>query len=449
MLKVAVIGCGPAGIYAANALAEHGGTHIDIFDRVPTPFGLVRYGVAPDHPKIKSIVGTLTKMLQVDAVRFLGNVDVGRVLTLSEMHRHYDAVIIAVGAPIDRTLDIPGEGLPGSYSATDFVAWYSGHPDARFTDFSLAADSVAVIGGGNVALDVCRMLAKSAEDLSATDTPEDVLSVLRRSNIEDIHLLARRGPVQAKFTSKELAELGELEDVDVIVDPSELELDGRSCELAQSQRAIKRNLDILQEWATRQMSGRHRRVHLHFHTQPRRVLGDDGVTGLELEATHLDGNGRAVGTGVTHVLKAQMVLRSIGYRGVPTLGMPFDEECGTIPNVGGRVLRDGQLVPGEYVAGWIKRGPSGVIGTNKRDAAETVAALLADAAAGRLPSAPARDDDAVLTLLAERGSTVVGWAGWSAIDQAEITLGHALRRERSKINTRETLLKAARDALTT
>lgn len=441
MLRVVVVGSGPAGVYAAAALSRHGEVLVDVLDRLPAPYGLVRYGVAPDHEDIKSISATLRKVLEEPGVRFLGNVDVGRQITVEELHQHYDAVIVAAGAAVDRRLGIPGEALPGSFSATDFVAWYSGHPDAPIDYFTLTAGSVAVIGVGNVAIDVTRILAKSADDLRGTDLPDHVLHVLEASVVEDIHLIGRRGPVQAKFTTRELRELGELANADVLVDPSELDLDEDSHQRLEKEAVARRNLKVLQEWAERPLLGRPRRVHVRFLLRPVEVLGGTRVTGLRLERTRLDGTGNATATGEMSTLEAQMVLRSVGYRGLALPGVPFDEATGVIPNSSGRVLRDGVVATGEYVAGWIKRGPTGVIGTNKRDATETVTALLADAPA--LPRAPVRDPDALPHLLAERGVRVVTWQGWRAIERAETELGRVQGRERAKIADRESLLRAA------
>jgi len=443
MLRVAVIGSGPAGVYAVGALTERGDVLVDVIDRLPCPFGLVRYGVAPDHPKIKSISSALRKLIEHPAVRFLGNVEVGAHVTLEELHRHYDAVLFASGAAIDRRLAIPGEDLPGSFSATDFVAWYSGHPDAPVDRFLLDARAVAVIGAGNVALDVARMLAKSADELRTTDVPDHVLRGLDDSRVEDIHVIARRGPVQAKFTTKELREVGELANADVLVDPADLELDDASLARA-SEPVVRRNLEALREWAQRSPSGRPRRIHLRFRLRPVEVLGERCVTGLRLERTRLDPDGKAVGTGEIRTLDVQMVLRSVGYRGLPIAGMPFDERTGTVPNVAGRVLRAGRPISGEYVAGWIKRGPTGVIGTNKKDARETVTALLADATSS--PRAPVRDPDALPQLLAARGVSVVTWQGWCAIELAEAELGRAQGRDRLKIADRRMLLRAAAGA---
>ncbi len=444
MLRVAVIGSGPAGVYAAGALTQRGGVLVDVLDRLPCPFGLVRYGVAPDHPKIKSISAALATILQDPAARFLGNVEVGARITIEDLHRHYDALIVASGSAVDRRLGIAGEDLPGSFSATDFVAWYSGHPDAPTDRFVLDARRVAVIGAGNVAVDVTRMLAKSADDLRMTDLPHHVLKVLERSRVEDIYLIGRRGPVQAKFTTKELRELGELANADVLVEPDELELDEASRARLATEPVPRRNLEVLQAWSARPPAGRARRVYVRFLLRPVEVLGDDRVSGLRLERTRLDETGNLTGTGQTCTIDAQMVLRSVGYRGLPVPGLPFDDRAGVIPNAAGRVLRAGAVAPGEYVAGWIKRGPTGVIGTNKRDANETVAALLEDAPS--LPPAPIRDPDALLRLLAERGVSVVSWQGWAAIEIAEADLGRAQGRERAKIADRGALLRAASSA---
>ncbi len=441
MLRVAVVGSGPAGVYAAQALVRHGDVAVDVLDRLPAPYGLVRYGVAPDHEDIKSISATLRKVLEEPAVRFLGNVAVGREVTFEELHRHYDAIIVAAGAAVDRRMGIPGEDLPGSFSATEFVAWYSGHPDAPIDYFTLTARSVAVIGVGNVAIDVTRILAKTADDLRSTDLPDHVLQVLEASVVEDIHLIGRRGPVQAKFTTRELRELGELAGADVLVDPDELQLDEDSSARLEKEAVPRRNLKVLQEWAERPLLGRPRRVHVRFLLRPVEVLGETRVTGVRLERTQLDGTGNATPTGEISTLDAQMVLRSVGYRGSALPGLPFDDAAGVIPNSAGRVLRDGGVAPGEYVAGWIKRGPTGVIGTNKRDATETVTSLLEDAP--QLPPAPVRDPDAVLQLLAERGVSVVTWAGWGAIERAEVELGRLQGRDRVKIAEREALLRAA------
>jgi ferredoxin/flavodoxin---NADP+ reductase len=441
VLRIAVVGSGPAGIYAAEALTRAGDVSIDVVDELPCPYGLVRYGVAPDHPKIRSIVATLRTVLEHPDVRFLGNVRVGSDLTGEDLARYYDAVIVCTGAALDRRMGIPGEELPGSFSATEFVAWYNGHPDTPIDSFVLDARTAVVIGAGNVALDVARMLAKPAADLQLTDLPEHVLQELRRSPIREIHLIGRRGPVQAKFTTKELRELGELNDVDVVVDPRDLELDDFSEQALASSQSARRNLDALRGWAESSPADRSRRLHIAFWWRPVKVLGETRVTGLLVERTRLDAEGNAVGTGQTRQIDADVVFRSIGYRGTAIAGLPFDAAAGVVTNVAGRVQRDGVPVPGWYVAGWIKRGPTGVIGTNRRDAHQTVEALLEDASS--LPRAPYRELDAVTALLAERGVLVVTWDGWNAIDVAEVELGRGQGRDRARIVEREQLLQTA------
>jgi ferredoxin--NADP+ reductase len=443
MLRFAVIGSGPAGVYAAAGLVARGDVQVDVYDRLPCPFGLVRYGVAPDHVKMKAVSAALQKTLEHPDVRFLGNVELGRDLSVEDLHRHYDAFVLSQGAAVGRDLGIPGEDLPGSVSATDFVAWYSAHPDAAcpLPDGVLACRGVAVIGVGNVAIDLARVLAKTADELAATDVPDAVLDVLRDSAVEDIHIIGRRSAAHAKFTTKELKELGELSNADVIVDPADLGLDEEGERVIASQPVKARNLEVLRQWADREPEGRPRRIHMRFLHRPVEVVGDDRVTGLRLERTRLDEAGTAVGTGETVTLDVELVLRSVGYRGVPVPGMPFDERGGIIPNEAGRVLRDGETSTGEYVAGWIKRGPTGVIGTNKSDAHETVTALLEDA--GALPPAPERDPDAILGVLASRGAEVVVWDGWSAIDAAELALGPARGGTRVKIADRALLLRTA------
>ncbi len=442
MLRVAVIGSGPSGIYAAQGLIKRApdvdGVEVDVIDRLPCPYGLVRYGVAPDHEKIKSITLALRKVLETDGIRFLGNVDVGTDVSMEELHEHYDAIVFAYGAAIDRRLGIEGEELPGSFSATDFVAWYSGHPDTQIDRFTLDAKEVVVVGVGNVAVDVARILAKTHEDLRPTDLPDHVLHVLEASSVTDIHVLGRRGPAQAKFTTKELRELGELANADIIVREDELILDEASEQTIEKDAGQRRNLEIMRRWAEEKPSGKPRRIHLRFLVRPDAVLGTDRVEGVVAERTALDGTGNVKGTGELETIPAQMLLRSVGYRGQGLAGVPFDERSGTIPHDAGRVLRDGQPVGGEYVAGWIKRGPTGVIGTNKSDATETIASLIADAP--QLRKAPNRDPKALLALLAERGVDVVDWEGWVGIDEAEIALGQTQGRDRVKIAEREILL---------
>ncbi|GDY28521.1 FAD-dependent oxidoreductase [Gandjariella thermophila] len=442
-VRVAVIGSGPAGLYAADELCKHGGVTVDILDRLPCPYGLLRYGVAPDHLKMKSMELTLRKVFERPEVRFLGGVELGGELGVADLTQFYDAIVYATGSAADRRLNIPGEDLEGSLPATEFVAWYCGHPDAAVDRIRLDVRTAVVVGVGNVAVDVTRILAKTADELrEKTDIPDHVLDVLAASTITDIHMVGRRGPAQAKFTTKELRELGELANADVIVDPDELVLDEAAQAAVDADKVVRRNLDVLREWAQRPLSGRPRRIYLRFLRSPVAVLGTGRVEGVVLERNTLDPSGRVVGTGETETLPAQLIVRSVGYRGVPLPGVPFDERAGVIPHDGGRVLRDGTPAVGEYVVGWIKRGPTGVIGTNKSDAKETVATLLGDLDA--LPRAPHRDPDGIVDLLERRGARVVTWEGWQAIEAAERALGAAAGRNRVKITEREALLVAAK-----
>lgn len=431
-----MVGSGPAGVYATEALLA-AGCAVDVLDRLPAPFGLVRYGVAPDHPKIRSVAGTLAGVLRDPRVRFLGNVAVGRDVTVAELRANYDAVLVAIGAPVDRRLGIGGEDLPGSFSATEFVSWYCGHPDAPVDAFTLGASSVAVVGAGNVAVDVARVLLRSVEELRATDVPEHVVDVLAASRITDVHLIARRGATQTKITTVELRELGRLADADVAVaDPAELDLPADvEAGLDSVQR---RNLATLRDWAGRSPTGAGRRLHMHFHRRPVALTGDPAVGNLLVERTVPGPDGRVLDTGERFALPTQLVLRAVGYRGSALPGLPFDDATGMVPNTGGRVLTDAGPLPGVYVAGWAKRGPTGVIGTNKSDARESVAALLAD-----VPE-PADERGTVATLLADRGVEIVSWAGWELIDLAEMDLGRRRGRVRVKIADRSELLEAAR-----
>jgi ferredoxin--NADP+ reductase len=441
---VAVIGSGPAGLYAADELSKHDAVSVDVVDRLPCPYGLLRYGVAPDHLKMKSLETTLRKILERPRVRFLGGVELGVGISVEELREYYDAVVYATGSSVDRRLSIPGEDLPGSFSATEFVAWYCGHPDAEVDAFTLNARSAVVIGVGNVAVDVARILAKTAQELDATDMPDHVLTVLDESTVSDIYIVGRRGPAQAKFTTKELRELGELANADVVVDPAELVLDQAAKELVETNKTVRRNVETLQEWSTRSQQGRARRIHLRFLLAPVAVVGSGRVEAVRCERNELDGSGGVAGTGKTVTLPAQLLLRSVGYRGLPLPGVPFDERSGVIPNVTGRVQRHGSTATGEYVVGWIKRGPTGVIGTNKGDAKETIEQLLHDLDA--LPRASHREPDAIIDRLAQRSVGVVTWAGWQAIDAAEQALGVAAGRTRIKIADRAALLIAAAKA---
>ncbi len=450
-LRVAIIGAGPAGIFAADALTRQDDVpvSIDLIDRLPTPFGLVRHGIAPDHPKMRAIRETLHRSLDQPLVRFVGNVDIGVDLSLEELRKHVDAVIYTYGAALDRRLGIPGEELPGSLAATDVVAWYTGHPDAdreRVEAALAAARSVVVVGVGNVALDVARVLAREPSELESTDMPQHVLDVLAAAPVEQVTILGRRGPAQAAFTTQELRELDEMTAATVLVDPVDLELDPASEERAAADRVIGRNLGVLRGWAGHVLDAGRTPLLLRFFRRPVRLLGEGRVTGIEVERTAVDGDGRAVGTGELELLPADLVVRSVGYRGTPLPGLPVDERSGTVPHDGvGRVLRDGRPSAGEYVAGWIKRGPSGVVGTNKHDARETVDALLADAVDGTLAVRGAVDD--LVETLQARGAEPVLLEDWRAIDAAEVALGASRGRARTTMHEREALLAAVRAAV--
>jgi ferredoxin/flavodoxin---NADP+ reductase len=473
-LEVAVVGSGPAGIYTAEALikqvaalAPAGTVRVDVLDRLPTPYGLVRYGVAPDHPSIRSIADYLRGVLEHPDVRFLGGVHLGEDITREDLLASYDAVVYATGAMRDRRMGIPGEDLPGSYAATDFVNWYCGHPDSLAEEFTLDAESVAVVGVGNVAVDVARILARDPATLRSTDIPQAVLEALTASKVREVHMIGRRGAAQAKFTTKELRELGELADVDIEVRPDEIDLDafdptGQSAELAGSDRRVRGNLAVLRDWAARPAGTGGRRLAIRFWLRPAAIegtgvenpgvggpggerIGGEGagrVSGLTVERTRLDEQGRFTGTGEYETIPAQMVFRSVGYQSVPLDGVPFDENTATVPHAEGRVLGpDGAPLPGEYVAGWLKRGPTGVVGTNKSDAAGTVRSLLADLAVrgggarGGEENAPPRRP--FTEVLAARGVRPVSYVDWLRVETAEAELAAALDRgERVKIGDR-------------
>src|SRR5687768_13159448 len=435
-LRVAVVGSGPAGFYAAAALlASDLEVDVDVIERLPTPWGLVRLGVAPDHPNIKAVSRAFEKTALQPGFRFFGNVEVGRDVSPEELRGLYDAVVYAVGAQTDRMLGIPGEDLPGSWAATEFVAWYNGHPDFQDLSFDLSGERAVVIGNGNVALDVARMLALTPEELAPTDTTDAAIDAINGSGIREILVVGRRGPVQAAWTPVEVGELGELAGADVIVDPADLELDPASeAELAAAAPTVRRNVDHLRDYAARDGTGKPRAIRLRFFLSPAAILGDGKVEAIELVRNELVG-GRAVPTDERETVPCGIVFRSVGYHGVALPGVPFDERTGTIPNEGGRVQ------PGLYCAGWIKRGPSGVIGTNKKDATETVALLLEDARAGLLPQ---RGDGSLEELLEERGVEPVVYSGWELIDAAERAAGEPHGRPRVKLATWEELLAAAR-----
>lgn len=490
MLRVAVVGSGPAGLYTAEALVKQSAAlpsavrvKVDVLDRLPTPYGLVRYGVAPDHKSIKSVANYLRRVLENPDVRFLGGVHFGSDVTRADLLGAYDAVVYATGAMRDRQLGIPGEDLAGSFAATDFVNWYCGHPDVDPGAFTLDAESVAVIGVGNVAVDVARILARDVSELSATDIPEPVLDALRASKVREVHMIGRRGPAQAKFTTKELRELGELPGVSVEVSPEELALpgfdaSGESASLVELDRRVRGNLVAMNEWLAAGSagglgrepgagSGSGRKLRVRFWLRPVEVLQSPSraVDGVRLERTRLAADGTFEGTGEVETLDAQMLLRSVGYQSVPLAGVPFDTSSHVVPNVAGRVIGpSGDPLPGEYVAGWLKRGPSGVIGTNKSDATETVRALLADLAGGPDPVSeagavprpgllkfPDVDTESDVTpspldaALSGRGVLPVSYEEWLRIEAAEASLAKELGRgERVKLPGLEAIWSACR-----
>lgn len=448
-LRVAIVGSGPAGFYAAEALQKGvPGIAIDLIDRLPTPFGLVRGGVAPDHPKIKSVTRVFDRIATQPGFRYLGHVNVGTDVTVEELRARYHVLILCYGAETDRHLGIPGEQLAGSHAATEFVAWYNGHPDYATRAFDLTQREAAVIGIGNVAMDVSRILAKPTTVLAGTDLADHALQALAASEVNTIHLVARRGPVQAACTTPELRELGELEGVDVVVDPRDLELDPASeAELAAMEdRNPAKNLDVLREWAARPRTGAKRQVVLHFNASPVSLAGTDRVEGMTIVRNRLESDGKggvkAVATDETKALPVGLVFRSVGYKGKALAGVPFDDRRGVVPNIGGRVVEQADsttVVPGMYVAGWIKRGPQGIIGTNKLCATDTVTQVLADIAAGAVP-AVAADVSPIDTLLAERKVHVTSWADWQTLDKAEQERGAASGRPRVKITNVDEML---------
>ncbi len=447
-LRVAIIGAGPAGTYAADILSKAGiDVSIDIIERLPAPFGLVRYGVAPDHPRIKQIIVALANVLGRGDIRLLANVNIGTDLTLQDLREHYDAVIFATGSFHDADLDIPGIDLEGSYGAADFVSWYDGHPDVPRT-WPLTAKEVAVFGVGNVALDVARVLAKHPKDLLPTDIPANVYEGLLESPVTDVHVFGRRGPAQVKFSPLELRELGHVPDVDVIVYPEDYDFDEGSLAAIDGHHQTKQVVKTLTDWTLREPTGASRRIHLHFLQAPHEVLGEDGkVTGVRVERTELTGDGNAKGTGVFIDYPVQAVYRAVGYWGTEIEGVPFNSAKGVIANVGGRVVGEGgEQVPGFYTTGWIKRGPVGLIGSTKSDAAETIENLVADADALFAASEAGPEQlspDNVLTLLKSRGVPVVQWKDWEVLDAHERATGEAQERERVKVVPRDEMTDIA------
>jgi ferredoxin--NADP+ reductase len=465
-LRVAIIGAGPAGIYAGNILAtKYPEVDIDLFDSLPAPYGLIRYGVAPDHPRIKGIVNSLHEMLDGGQVRFYGNVEFGKDLKLGDIKEHYHAVIFATGAIKDAELNIPGVELEGSYGAADFVAWYDGHPDYPRT-WPLNAQQVAVLGNGNVALDVARVLGKHADDMLSTDIPANVYAGLKESPVTDVHVFGRRGPAQIKFTPIELRELGEIEDVDIVLYDEDFP-DGWFNEEAEGiTNQHKVMARIIQSWRDEQVersaavadgtaTAASRRLHLHFFSSPVEITGATKVESIKFERTELNEDGASVhGTGQFVEYPVQAVYRAIGYFGSELPEVPFNEKYGVIRNEGGRVINtDGTQVPGLYATGWIKRGPVGLIGHTKSDATETIDNLLADLIAlensGNLSDPATADSATLLKTLAERGVKYTDWAGWQKLNAHEIALGAAdtshVERERVKVVDRDEQVSISRN----
>ena len=446
-LRVAIFGSGPAGFYAVGELLKQKdiAIRVDLFDRLPTPYGLVRGGVAPDHQKIKAVIRQYEKIANQPGFRFFGNVTFGEDISLADVLAHYHQVLFSTGAESDRQLGIPGEDLKGSDPATIFVGWYNGHPDYRDLNYDLSnVERVAVIGNGNVAMDVARILARSIEELSKTDIADYALEALKKSAVKEIYLLGRRGPAQAVFTTPEIRELSEMPITDLVVDPKELELDELNQEFLDNatDQVHQRNLDILNAQIPHGEGTKQRQIRARFFVSPVEIHGTDHVEGMKLEKNKLmkddAGTPRARGTGEYEELpNIQMVFRSIGYKGHPLKDVPFDEWDGIIPNDTGRVIDPETKAPIErlYVAGWIKRGPSGVVGTNKPDAIETVGLMLEDLQKGQAPSDINANEDAVPALLTEKGVRYVSFEDWKYLDQIEVENGKNIGKPREKMTT--------------
>lgn len=452
-LRVAIIGSGPSGFYAAEYLQKQADLNvaIDMFERLPTPYGLVRGGVAPDHQKIKSVTKVYERIAANPSFRYFGNVEFGVDITLADIQQHYHAVIYAVGSATDRSLGIPGEDLPGSHAATEFVGWYNAHPDYRDLQFDLSQECVAVIGVGNVAMDVARILGRTPTELQDTDIAEHALKALADSNVKEIYVLGRRGPAQAAFTNPEIKELGEMEGVDCIVYPDEVVLDEHSLAYLQSpgvDRKDVKNVDILQAYSRRVPEGKPRRIIMRFLASPVEIIGTDRVEAIRIVKNELvtddRGNIRPRATDQFETIPVGLVFRSVGYKGIALPDVPFYEKWGTIPNQLGRVMSEhetGEIMTGQYVVGWIKRGPSGIIGTNKPDSVETAQQLLADVALGRVWEPTDAEPEAINALLALRKPNYVSFADWQVLDGIELARGAELGRPRLKFETVDAMLK--------
>jgi ferredoxin--NADP+ reductase len=446
-LRLAIVGAGPAGIYAADILLKHErafDVSIDLFEQLPAPYGLVRYGVAPDHPRIKGIVTALREVLDRGDIRIFGNVTYGRDITLDDLKKHYNAVIFSTGAIRDADLDIPGIDLPGSYGAADFVSWYDGHPDFPRT-WPLDSSAVAVIGNGNVALDVARILAKHADDLLPTEIPANVYDILKSSPVTDVHVFGRRGPTQVKFSPLELREMGELRDVDMVVNDEDFDYDDAARAAIESNKQILVIDRVFTKWRSEEVGSASRRLHLHFYAKPLEVVaGPDGrVASFTYERTEPDGAGGVRGTGEIRSVDVGQVYRAVGYYGSPLDGIPFDERRGVIPNHEGQVLADdNEILPGVYATGWIKRGPVGLIGHTKSDAMETISHVVNDQASWWAPESP--EESAVVELLESRGIEYTDLAGWQKLDTHEISLGEPEGRARIKVVPRDEMVAISR-----
>ncbi|MGB3909891.1 MAG: FAD-dependent oxidoreductase [Pseudolysinimonas sp.] len=446
-LRLAIVGAGPAGIYAADILLKHERpfeVSIDLFEQLPAPYGLVRYGVAPDHPRIKGIITALRDVLDRGDIRIFGNVTYGRDITLDDLKKHYNAVIFSTGAIRDADLEIPGVDLPGSHGAAEFVSWYDGHPDVP-REWPLDAASVAVVGNGNVALDVARMLAKHADDLLPTEVPANVYEVLKNSPVTDVHVFGRRGPMQVKFSPLELRELGELTDVDMVVYDEDFDYDDAARAAIESNKQIFVIDKVFTKWRSEPVGEASRRLHLHFYAKPLEVVaGADGrVASFRYERTEPDGAGGVRGTGEIRELEICQFYRAVGYFGSPLDGIPFDERRGVIPNREGQVLAtDNEILPGVYATGWIKRGPVGLIGHTKSDAMETISHLVNDQSSWWSPSSPS--EASVVELLESRGIEYTDLAGWHKLDTHEIALGEPEGRARIKVVPRDEMVKISR-----
>ncbi|MFC0314705.1 FAD-dependent oxidoreductase [Gordonia phosphorivorans] len=448
-LRVAIVGAGPAGIYCADALmksetAAARGVSIDLYERMPAPFGLIRYGVAPDHPRIKGIITALHKVLDKPQVRLLGNIDYGTDITLADLKTHYDAVVFSTGATDDRELKIPGVDLDGSYGAAEFVAWYDGHPDFP-REWPLEAEKVAVIGVGNVALDVARVLAKTGDELLPTEIPDNVYQGLKANKAVEVHVFGRRGPAQAKFTPLELKELDHSPNIEVVVNPEDIEYDEGSAVARRASKITDQVATIIENYAIHEpKTGAIHKLFLHFFESPVEILGEDGkVVGLRTERTELDGTGNVKGTGRTTDWELGAVYRAVGYLSDNLPEIPFDSQAGVIPNEAGRIFDEGAHLAGMYTTGWIKRGPVGLIGHTKGDANETVECLVEDMVNDVLNVPTAPGEDAVIALLESRQIPFTTWDGWNRLDEYERGLGAAEGRDRKKVVERHEMLAAS------